>query len=74
MGLLERPNASIKLCRYKERFVAALPESRRSSADFSRPVFTAVAFYLCARRNKVRTIHSNKMFEFFVTGQLFKQC
>lgn len=39
---------------YKERFVAALPESRRSSADFSRPVFTAVAFYLCARRNKLK--------------------
>lgn len=39
---------------YKERFVAALLEFRPSSADFSRPVFTALAFYLCARRNKLK--------------------
>eukprot|EP01018_Ginkgo_biloba_P039800 Gb_23047 [translate_table: standard] len=47
-------SAQRALSLYKERFVAALPESRRASADFSRPVFTAVAFYLCARRNKLK--------------------
>lgn len=33
--------------------MAALPPSRRASTDFGRPVFTAVAFYLCAKRHKV---------------------
>lgn len=40
-------------CSYKDRFLAALPVSRRAGADFNRPVFTAVAFYLCAKRHKV---------------------
>ncbi|XP_059648853.1 origin of replication complex subunit 6 isoform X2 [Cornus florida] len=40
---------------YKDRFLMSLPASRRSSADFTRPVFTAVAFYLCAKRHKVST-------------------
>ncbi|CAO2829601.1 unnamed protein product [Amaranthus hypochondriacus] len=39
---------------YKERFFASLPASRRSSTDFTRPVFTAVAFYLCAKKHKLR--------------------
>ncbi|XP_043723801.1 origin of replication complex subunit 6 isoform X2 [Telopea speciosissima] len=39
---------------YKERFLSALPVSRRSSADCTRPVFTAVAFYLCAKRHKLK--------------------
>ncbi|GAA0176290.1 replication origin binding protein [Lithospermum erythrorhizon] len=39
---------------YKERFLASLPVSRRSSTDFTRPVFTAVAFYLCAKRHKLK--------------------
>ena len=39
---------------YKDRFLSSLPASRRASADFSRPVFTAVAFYLCAKKHKVR--------------------
>lgn len=39
---------------YKQRFVAALPESRRTSADFSRPAFTAAAFFLCSRKNKLK--------------------
>ncbi|KAM0823837.1 hypothetical protein ACQ4PT_070598 [Festuca glaucescens] len=39
---------------YKERFLAALPPSRRSSTDFGRPVFTAAAFYLCAKRHKLK--------------------
>ncbi|OVA09021.1 Origin recognition complex [Macleaya cordata] len=42
------------LSMYKDRFVAALPASRRASADFTRPVFTAVAFYLCAKRHKLK--------------------
>lgn len=41
------------LFRYKERFLASLPASRRANADFARPVFTAVAFYLCAKKHKV---------------------
>ncbi|KAH7280172.1 hypothetical protein KP509_37G054400 [Ceratopteris richardii] len=39
---------------YKQRFLAGLPESRKSYADFSRGVFVAVAFYFCAKRNKVK--------------------
>lgn len=39
---------------YKKRFLDALPPSRRASADFTRPVFTAVAFYLCAKRHKLK--------------------
>ncbi|KDP41188.1 hypothetical protein JCGZ_15595 [Jatropha curcas] len=39
---------------YKERFLASLPATRRASADFTRPVFTAVAFYLCAKKHKLK--------------------
>lgn len=39
---------------YKDRFFASLPASRRSSTDFSRPVFMAVAFYLCAKKHKLK--------------------
>ncbi|XP_021890592.1 origin of replication complex subunit 6 isoform X2 [Carica papaya] len=39
---------------YKKRFVASLPASRRASADFTRPLFTAVAFYLCAKKHKLK--------------------
>ncbi|TVU37739.1 hypothetical protein EJB05_11072, partial [Eragrostis curvula] len=39
---------------YKERFLAALPPSRRANTDFGRPVFTAAAFYLCAKRHKLK--------------------
>ncbi|XP_050236074.1 origin of replication complex subunit 6 [Mercurialis annua] len=39
---------------YKQRFVASLPASRRATADFTRPIFTAVAFYLCAKKHKLR--------------------
>ncbi|KAJ8441331.1 hypothetical protein Cgig2_024843 [Carnegiea gigantea] len=39
---------------YKERFFASLPPSRRGSTDFTRPVFIAVAFYLCAKKQKLK--------------------
>ncbi|KAK8947990.1 Origin recognition complex subunit 6 [Platanthera guangdongensis] len=39
---------------YKDRFLGALPASRRANTDFSRPVFTAVAFYLCAKKHKLK--------------------
>ncbi|KAL4302685.1 hypothetical protein GQ457_10G029290 [Hibiscus cannabinus] len=39
---------------YKDRFMASLPASRQASADFTRPVFTAVAFYLCAKKHKLK--------------------
>ncbi|KAI3929461.1 hypothetical protein MKW92_050484 [Papaver armeniacum] len=42
------------LSKYKERFLASLPASRRADADFTRPVFTAVAFYLCSKRHKLK--------------------
>lgn len=38
---------------YKDRFLASLPAARRASADFTRPVFMAVAFYLSAKKQKV---------------------
>jgi len=46
---------------YKERFLAALPPSRRASTDFGRPVFTAAAFYLCAKRHKVIAAFINSL-------------
>nr|KJB80103.1 hypothetical protein B456_013G084700 [Gossypium raimondii] len=39
---------------YKDRFLVSLPSSRQASADFTRPVFTAVAFYLCAKKHKLK--------------------
>ncbi|KAJ4711336.1 Origin recognition complex, subunit 6 [Melia azedarach] len=39
---------------FRDRFIASLPASRRASADFTRPVFTAVAFYLCAKKHKLK--------------------
>ncbi|GAX86558.1 hypothetical protein CEUSTIGMA_g13965.t1 [Chlamydomonas eustigma] len=39
---------------YKDRFVEKLQEADRSAADFSRPVFLAVAFSLVARKNKIK--------------------
>ncbi|CAN6549152.1 unnamed protein product [Malus baccata var. baccata] len=39
---------------YKTRFLASLPTSRRASAAFTRPVFIAVAFYLCAKKHKLK--------------------
>ncbi|KAJ6887513.1 hypothetical protein NC651_027756 [Populus alba x Populus x berolinensis] len=39
---------------YKDRFIASLPASRRANADFTRPVFTAVAFYMCAKKHKLK--------------------
>ncbi|CAK9183757.1 unnamed protein product [Ilex paraguariensis] len=39
---------------YRDRFLTSLPPSRRGSADFTRPVFTAAAFYLCAKRHKLK--------------------
>ncbi|XP_047330672.1 origin of replication complex subunit 6 [Impatiens glandulifera] len=42
------------LSQYKDRFIASLPLSRRASADFTRSVFTAVGFYLCAKKHKLK--------------------
>ncbi|XP_010257239.1 PREDICTED: origin of replication complex subunit 6 [Nelumbo nucifera] len=53
---------------YKDRFLSALPASRRSSADFTRPVFTAVAFYLCAIRHKLK-IDKLKLIELCGTSE-----
>ncbi|XP_040973347.1 origin of replication complex subunit 6 isoform X5 [Gossypium hirsutum] len=39
---------------YKDRFLASLPSSKQASADFTRPVFTAVVFYLCAKKHKLK--------------------
>ncbi|WJX62701.1 Origin of replication complex subunit 6 [Trifolium repens] len=39
---------------YKDRFLSSLPAARRASADFTRPVFMAVAFYLCAKKHKLK--------------------
>ncbi|XAR65181.1 hypothetical protein NMG60_11009203 [Bertholletia excelsa] len=48
------PIAQRGLSLYKDRFLKSLPSSRRASADFTRPVFTAVAFYLCAKKHKLK--------------------
>lgn len=61
MNLLCVTDQEVLIVRYKDRFIASLPASRRASADFTRPVFTAVAFYLCAKRHKVIKKRSYQM-------------
>eukprot|EP00850_Spirogloea_muscicola_P012685 SM000083S22732 [mRNA] locus=s83:179443:182473:- [translate_table: standard] len=39
---------------YKQRFLAALPASRRASADFGRPIFAVATFYLTAKKHKLK--------------------
>ncbi|XP_031736464.1 origin of replication complex subunit 6 isoform X2 [Cucumis sativus] len=58
---------------YKDRFVASLPASRRANADFSRPVFTAVAFYLCAKKNKLK-VDKVKLIELSGTSESEFSC
>ncbi|KAL5722740.1 Origin of replication complex subunit 6 [Ranunculus cassubicifolius] len=53
---------------YKKRFLDALPASRRASADFTRPVFTATAFYLCAKRHKLK-VDKQKLIELCGTSE-----
>ncbi|KAJ0987410.1 hypothetical protein J5N97_005766 [Dioscorea zingiberensis] len=56
------------LSNYKDRFLAALPASRRANTDFNRPVFTAVAFYLCAKKHKLK-IDKLKLIELCGTSE-----
>ncbi|XP_047320281.1 origin of replication complex subunit 6-like [Impatiens glandulifera] len=42
------------LSQYKDRFIKSLPVSRRSGSDFNRSVFTAAAFFLLAKKQKVK--------------------
>ena len=44
---------------YRNRFLASLLASGRAIAVFTRPVFIAVAFYLCAKKHKVGTSMNN---------------
>ena len=44
------PAALRALALYKQRFLADLAPASRAAADFSRPTFTAAAFYLAARK------------------------
>ncbi|CAA6659768.1 unnamed protein product [Spirodela intermedia] len=53
---------------YKTRFLTALPPSRRANTDFSRPVFTAVAFYLCAKKHKLK-VDKVKLIELCATTE-----
>ncbi|OAY61411.1 origin of replication complex subunit 6 [Manihot esculenta] len=61
------------LSSYKERFLASLPASRRTTADFTRPVFTAVAFYLCAKKHKLK-IDKLKLIEVCGTSESEFKC
>ncbi|CAN8239102.1 unnamed protein product [Cochlearia groenlandica] len=56
------------LSAYKERFLASLPVSRRANADFTRPVFTAAAFYLCAKKQKLK-VDKNRLIEVCGTSE-----
>ncbi|CAK9326043.1 unnamed protein product [Citrullus colocynthis] len=58
---------------YKDRFVASLPASRRANADFSRSVFTAVAFYLCAKKHKLK-VDKVKLIELSGTSESEFSC
>ncbi|XP_076884068.1 origin of replication complex subunit 6-like [Bidens hawaiensis] len=53
---------------YKQRFIASLPPSRRASADFTRPVFTATGFYLCAKKHKLK-VDKSKLIELSGTSE-----
>ncbi|KAH0458323.1 hypothetical protein IEQ34_013638 [Dendrobium chrysotoxum] len=53
---------------YKDRFLAALPASRRANTDFSRPVFTAVTFFLCAKKHKLK-VDKHKLIELSGTSE-----
>ncbi|KAL5098861.1 hypothetical protein RYX36_003188, partial [Vicia faba] len=54
---------------YKDRFLASLPGARRVSANFTRPVFMAVAFYLSAKKQKLK-VDKIKLIELCGTSQL----
>uniref|UniRef100_A0A7N0UJI7 Origin recognition complex subunit 6 n=1 Tax=Kalanchoe fedtschenkoi TaxID=63787 RepID=A0A7N0UJI7_KALFE len=56
------------LLQYKDRFLASLPASRKECADFTRPVFTAVAFYLCAKKQKLK-VDKMKLIELCGTSE-----
>ncbi|KAL9688432.1 hypothetical protein QQ045_032853 [Rhodiola kirilowii] len=56
------------LLQYKNRFMASLPASRKECADFTRPVFTAVAFYLCAKKQKLK-VDKMKLIELCGTSE-----
>ncbi|MQM21441.1 hypothetical protein Taro_054480 [Colocasia esculenta] len=56
------------LALYKDRFLKALPPSRRASTDFNRPVFTAVAFYLSAKKHKLK-VDKVKLIELCATSE-----
>ncbi|GMI87376.1 ARABIDOPSIS THALIANA ORIGIN RECOGNITION COMPLEX PROTEIN 6, origin recognition complex protein 6 [Hibiscus trionum] len=58
---------------YKHRFTASLPSSRQASADFTRPVFTAVAFYLCAKKHKLK-IDKGRLIEVCGTSESEFSC
>ncbi|KAL4319891.1 hypothetical protein GQ457_18G025310 [Hibiscus cannabinus] len=58
---------------YKDRFMASLPASRQASADFTRPVFTAVAFYLCAKKHKLK-IDKDRLIEVCGTSESEFSC
>ena len=64
----------ILMSSYKDRFLASLPASRRTSVDFTRPVFTAVAFYLCAKTHKVPTDLSLNMYMYYPFFVYMSQC
>ncbi|CAI8588630.1 unnamed protein product [Vicia faba] len=45
---------------YKDMFLASLLAARRASADFTRPMFMVVAFYLSAKKQKLKVSTSMK--------------
>ncbi|EPS61965.1 hypothetical protein M569_12829, partial [Genlisea aurea] len=49
------------LSMFKSRFLDKLPSTRKSSTDFTRPVFNASAFYLCAKKHKARALILDKL-------------
>ncbi|GAB2214415.1 hypothetical protein Drorol1_Dr00018760 [Drosera rotundifolia] len=56
------------LALYKERFFGSLPATRRGATDFTRPVFTAVAFYLCAKKHKLK-VDKHRLIELCGTSE-----
>ncbi|GAB4822186.1 hypothetical protein N2152v2_009232 [Parachlorella kessleri] len=59
------------LAAYKERFVRRLPPSQQQHVDFGRPVFLATAFYLVAKKNKMKVDKEKLLQPLGVTGKEF---
>lgn len=65
------PSIQQCLATYRDKFLASLSELERKKADFSRPVFAAAAFYLVARKHKVKVDKNRLLQQLYIAGPDF---